>query len=128
MEKTKTYKPNQKILEKYVDVLVNFALNKEKRIQKRDTVLITVSESAKPLFYEIQKAVLQAGGNALIRYLPDDDAKYNFSKMFYDNASKEQLSFVAQKYQKGLADQIDHSIYIISEVDKKSLQKINSKK
>ncbi len=121
-------KPTKKILEKYADVLVNFALNNGKGIKRGDTVLITVPESAKPLLYEIQKAILKAGGNFILRYLVDDDASYNFSKMFYDNASDTQLSFAPHAYQKGLVDAVDHSLYVISEVDKKSMQLVNPKK
>jgi aminopeptidase len=122
------YKPSKKILEKYADVLVNFALNKGEGVKKGDTVLITVPESAKPLLFEIQKSILKAGGNFITRYLQDDDSEYNFSKMFYDNASDEQLSFAPKKYQKGLIDEVDHSMYIIAEVDQKSMKSVDSKK
>lgn len=122
------YKPSKKVLEKYADVLVNFALNKGKGIKKGDTVLVTIPESAKPLLFEVQKAILKAGGNFIVRYLTDDDKEYNFSKMFYENASAEQISFAAKKYQKGLIDSVDHGLYIISEVDKKALQGVDSEK
>ncbi len=122
------YKPSKKILEKYADVLVNFALGKGEGVKKGETVLITAGESAKPLIFEIQKAILKSGGNFIMRYLTEDDSEYNFSKMFYENSSDEQLSFVLKKYQKGLIDEIDHSIYIESDVDKHSMKSVDPNK
>ena len=62
------YIPNQKILEKYANVLVNFALNSGKGIKKGDTVLVQVGESARPLYIEIMKAVWKKGGNIISNY------------------------------------------------------------
>ncbi len=123
------YTPNQKILEKYADVLVNFALNSGKGIKKGDTVLVQAGESARPLYIEILKAVWRKGGNVISNYsmdtYNDDD---NTSKFFYQNAKKEQLEFFPAKYQKGLIEEIDHSIYIISETNKFSLKDVDPAK
>ena len=42
------YQPSQKILEKYADVIVNFALGGGKGIKKGETVRLTVYDIAKP--------------------------------------------------------------------------------
>jgi aminopeptidase len=123
------YIPNQKILEKYADVLVNFALNSGKGIKKGDTVLVQAGESARPLYVELLKAVWRKGGNVISNYSLDTYSEAdNTSKFFYDNATKEQLDYFPAKYQKGLIDEMDHSIYIISETNKHALKGVDSKK
>jgi aminopeptidase len=123
------YIPNQKILEKYADVLVNFALNSGKGIKKGDTVLVQAGESARPLYVELLKAVWRKGGNVISNYSLDTYSETdNTSKFFYDNATKEQLDYFPAKYQKGLVDEMDHSIYIISETNKHALKGVDSKK
>jgi aminopeptidase len=123
------YIPNQKILEKYANVLVNFALNSGKGIKKGETVLVQAGESARELYVELLKAVWRKGGNVISNYSLDTycDAD-NISKFFYQNATKEQLEFFPKKYQRGLIDEMDHSIYIISETNKHALKGVDSKK
>lgn len=117
------YTPSQNILDKYADVLVNFALGKTNGIKKGDVVLLQVPECAKPILPSLQKAVLKAGGHYITRYSPE-----NNSKQFYDLASKEQLTFFPSKYVKGVVDQADHFLSIISTVNKKELEKVDPKK
>lgn len=128
----KDYTPSQKILENYAKVLVNFALGSGKGVQKGETVYLTVSEYAKPLYVELRKAILKAGGNVISNYLPDDDdtgnKHFNLSKQFYTHASEEQLKYFPAKYLRGLVDEVDHSIAIISETNKKALQGVDPKK
>ena len=124
-----TYTPNQKILERYANVLVNFALNSGKGIKKGDTVLVQAGESARPLYVELLKAVWRKGGNVISNYSLDTYSDSdNTSKFFYENATKEQLEHFPAKYQKGLIDEMDHSIYIISETNKHALKGVDSKK
>jgi len=118
----------KKILERYADVLVNFALNDGKGIKKGDVVRISARESAKPLFIELRKAVLKAGGHILSHYGLEADEHHNPAKDFYNLASKEQLQFFPEKYYKGLVDTIDHHIGIISEENVKALEGIDPKK
>jgi aminopeptidase len=123
------YIPNQKILEKYANVLVNFALNSGKGIKKGDTVLVQASEASRALYIELLKAVWRKGGNVITSYSLDTYSENdNTSKFFFENATKEQLEFFPAKYQKGLVDQMDHSIYIISETNKQALKGVDSKK
>jgi aminopeptidase len=128
----KDYTPSQKVLENYAKVLVNFALGGGTGIKKGETVYLTVSEYAKPLYVELRRAILKAGGNVISNYLPDDDdtgnKHFNLSKQFYDLASEDQLKYFPAKYLRGLVDEVDHSIAIISETNKKALQGVDPKK
>lgn len=123
-----TYKPVDKLLENYADILVNFALGGGKGIKKGDVVQIVVWESAKPMFIALRKAVLKAGGHPLSKYMPDDEQRLNPSRDFYRYASKDQLKFFPKEYLRGLVDQMDHMVAIISETNKKALAGIDPKK
>ena len=122
------YHPSQKILEKYADVLVNFALGGGEGIKKGETVRLTVYDIAKPFYVQLRRAILKAGGNVLSIYLPADEGKINLEKEFYDLADENQLKFFPDKFLKGLVDQIDHSIFIDSETNKFSLKEVDPKK
>ena len=122
------YQPSQEILEKYAGLLVNFALRNGKGIKKGDVVYLICYQSAKPMLMELQKVVLRAGGHYISKYIPDDDGKFTPSKDFYELANDAQLKFFPKKYLKGLIDQIDHSIFIISQKDKLALKNIAPKK
>ncbi|HAO64509.1 TPA: aminopeptidase [Candidatus Taylorbacteria bacterium] len=124
----KLYQPAQQILEKYAHVLVNFALGSGEGIKKGDTVYLIAEEYAKPLFLEIQKAIWRSGGHVISNYRPSNDASYAVEKDFYLIAENHQLEFFPAKYMKGLIDEIDHSIYLLSETDKQALKGIDAKK
>jgi len=128
----KIYTPKTKILKNYADVLVNFALGGGKGVKRGETVYLTVPECAKPLYVELRKAIIKAGGNVISNYLPDDDdtgnKNFSISRQFYELASEDQLKHFPGKYLKGLIDEIDHSIHIIAEVNKKSLAGVDPKK
>ncbi len=126
--KNTLYTPPKKILERYADVLVNFALGGGKGIKKGDVVLVQVPEFAKPLYAEILKAVWKAGGHAIGRYLTSDDILFKEGREFYLRASKEQINFFPDKLMRGQLEQIDHSLFIISKTDPKSLQGVDSRK
>lgn len=128
MPEKNNYKPSQKILEKYAQVLVNFALRDGRGIKKGDVVNIIAEEYSKPLFLELRKAVWKAGGHVISTYYPSNDEEYNVDRDFFDNAQEEQLSFFPSKHFRGLIDQIDHSIFIISETNKHALKDIDPKK
>src|SRR3990172_5026232 len=124
----KSFTISGKILEKYADVLVNFALSSGKGIKKGDVVRIVARESSKPLFIELRKAVLKAGGHIIAHYGPEADEKHNPAKDFYELASRDQLTFFPEKYYKGLVDTLDHNVVIISDENKKQLETFNPKK
>ncbi len=122
------YTPPQKILENYAKVFVRFALNGGKGMKKGDVVRLIASESAKPLFIEVRKEIYRAGGHVISSYLPDDDDRYNASRDFYELASGAQLDFFPEKFLKGMIEQIDHHIYIISRASKTALRGVDPKK
>lgn len=122
------YQPPQEILEKYADVLINFALGGGEGIRKGDVVRIITEEAAKPFYFELYKAILKAGGHPLTSYLPDDDKNFNFSRAFYELASDEQIDFFPEKYFRGIADTVDHSVGLLCDVDKHALEGIDPAK
>jgi len=133
MSSSKPYLPSEKILKKYADVMVNFALNRGRGIEKGDVVRVSSSESAKPLFIAICNAVVDAGGHVLSHYGPDEeqgDKRRNISvsRYFYENASEEQIQFLPAKYLKGVVDQMDHSLFILAEKDPHALKGVDPKK
>lgn len=121
-----SYTPSRKTLQKYADVLVNFALNSGKGIKKGDTVRIVCHEEAKDLYRELRLAVTKSGGHVIGAYLPSSDG--TFEKDFYSNASDDQLKHFPKKYMQGLIDEIDHQIVIISEMNKQALKGIDPDK
>ena len=86
------YQPSKKILDKYADLLINFALNRGNGIKKGDVVLLQVSECAKPLLVALRRAVLKAGGHSIIQYIPD-----GMQREFYELANENQLKFFPDK-------------------------------
>jgi aminopeptidase len=128
-----SYTPSQQLLEKYADLMVNFALNKGQGIKKGDVVRVSSSESAKPLYIAICNAIVDAGGHVLSHYGPDDeqgDKRRNISvsRYFYEHATEEQLKFLPAKYLKGVVEQMDHSLFILAEADPHALKGVDPKK
>src|SRR3989344_59333 len=128
----KDYTPPKKVLKKYADVLVNFARGGGKGATRGETVYLTCNEYAKPLYVELRRAILKAGGNLISNYLPDDDdtgnKSFNISRQFYELANDEQLSHFPRRFLRGLVEEMDHSVLIISDTNKKALAGIDPKK
>ncbi|MDO8564629.1 MAG: aminopeptidase [bacterium] len=122
------YTPPQKILERYADVFVNFALNSGKGIKKGEVVHLICYEAAKPLYAEIKKKILFAGGHVISDYRPDSGDRFPFDRDFFLHAKPHQLKFFPRTYARGLVNQLDHSIFILSEVDLHELEGIPPKK
>ena len=118
-----SYQPSEELLEKYADVMINFALNGGEGVKEGEVVQLRVSEVAKPLLVALRRAVLKAGAHPIIFYTPDE-----FAREHYELASDEQLSFFPKKFLKGLVDEIDHTVAVLSETDKKELDGIDSGK
>ena len=128
-----SYTPPKEILEKYADVMVNFALGGGKGIKKGEVVRVSATESGKPLFTAMCNAIVKSGGHVISNYAPDDEQgdkrrAESFTRYFYDNAKDHQLDFFPAKYLKGIADQIDHSLYILSDADPHALKGVDPKK
>lgn len=118
-----SYQPSEELLEKYADVMINFALNGGEGVKNGEVVQLRVSEVAKPLLVALRRAALKAGAHPIIFYTPDE-----FAREHYELASDEQLSFFPKKFLKGLVDEIDHTVAVLSETDKKELDGIDSGK
>ncbi len=128
-----SYIPSEKILKNYADVLVNFALGGGKGIKKGEVVRVSASESAKPLFIAVCNAIVDAGGHVLSHYGPDDeygDKRRNIgvTRYFYEHAQPHQLDFFPKKYLKGVADEMDHSVFLLAEKDPHALKGVDPKK
>jgi aminopeptidase len=117
------YSPSQEILEKYAQVLVNFALNSGGGVKKGEVVRLVVGESAKPLYVALRNRILMSGAHFITSYYPE-----GVTREYFQLAGEDQLKFFPQKYLRGLAKEIDHSIGIISETDKHELEGIDPAK
>ena len=114
------YSPSQKILDKYADVLVKYALNGGRGVKPGEVVFLQVPESAKPLLKSLQRSVLKSGAHPIIQYLPDE-----MSKEFFELASVDQLKFFPSTYLKGRVKQADHFLMILAETDYHELEGID---
>ena len=123
-----SYTPPQSILERYADVLVNFALGGGGGIKEGEVVRIVAPESAKPLYVELHRAVWRAGGNTLGHYVPNDDAEYNLARDFIEIAGERQLDFFPAQQSRGLVDQMDHQVSVLSDADMHALEGADPRK
>jgi aminopeptidase len=115
--------PSPLILQRYAKVLVDFALNDGKGIKKGDVVRLNVSESAKPLYVALRDQILKSGGIPLTNYMPDDVARG-----YYELANHDQLTYFPIKMTRGMVEDVDHSISIISDTNLHELEGIDPKK
>jgi aminopeptidase len=122
------YRPPQEILEAYADVLINFALGGGAGVARGDVVRVAAPESAKPLYAQLRRAVWKAGAHVIGNYMPSDDEQLKLSRDFYEIADDEQLDFFAARYMRGLVDEIDHQVSIISDTDLHALEGIDPAK
>ncbi|MGD0386124.1 MAG: aminopeptidase [Solirubrobacteraceae bacterium] len=120
-----SFRPSQVVLERYADVLVNFALGGGSGVKRGEVVRVTAHEVAKPLYVELHRAVWRAGGHTIGHYLPDDDEQCNLSRAFYELAGDEQIDFFAGAYLRGMIDQIDHQVTVLSETDMHALEGVD---
>ena len=119
------YAPPAVVLQRYADVLINFALGGGSGIGEGDVVRITAHESAKPLYAELRKAVWRAGGHVIGQYLPDDDDRFNLSRDFYEVANDAQIDFFPAQAMRGMIDEIDHQVTVISDSDLHALEGVD---
>jgi aminopeptidase len=123
-----SYVPPQVILERYASVLVDFALGGGRGIRPGEVVRIVANESAKPLYAELAKAVWRAGGHVIACYEPDDDARANVSRDFFELASDEQLDHFNAHYYRGLVDEMDHQVAVLADSDPRALDSVDPAK
>lgn len=123
------YTPPRSILEKYADVLVNFALGGGAGIKKGDVVHLNATESAKPLYVEVRNAILKAGGHVISNYLPDGTAdRRSVTREFFELAKPHQLDWFPENYIKGLVQDLDHTIHLLAHSNPKELEGVDPKK
>jgi aminopeptidase len=120
---SETYTPSPQILANYAKVLVNFALNSGNGVKPGEVVRLTVNECAKPLYIAIRNQILKSRAHVITSYIPD-----NVEREYFELANDAQLKFFPKKYLRGLADEIDHSIGIISETNQHELEGIDPAK
>ncbi len=118
-----SYRPSEKILAKYAQVLVGFALNNGQGVKEGEVVFLQVSEAAKPLLIHLRRQALLAGAYPIIQYLPE-----GLEREFYELAKKDQLIFFPKKYLKGIVEQADHFVSVLSETNKYELEGIAPQK
>lgn len=117
------YQPSQEILEKYADLLVNFALNSGEGIKPGEVIQVIADDVAKPMLVELHKAILKAGGHPMLRMVPTE-----INKTFYELANDDQLTHFPEDYARARVDLIDHNIGIVSDVDPHELSGIEPTK
>lgn len=122
-KQVKTFSIDETILQKYADVMVNFALHNGEGAGKDDVVEIVMHESAKEFLPHLQREVLKSGAKYIVRYLPHGIARDKF-----ELGSDEQIEFMPENMIKGRIKDITCSLHIISEIDKEELKGIEPSK
>jgi aminopeptidase len=120
-----SYSPPAEILDRYAEVLVNFALGGGTGIKPGETVYLSASLSALPFYRALRKVIFDSGG-LMISALGDD--MDGFGGYFYERASDQQLTAFPAPYYKGLVKVIDHRIAVLSDHDVHELDDVEPKK
>lgn len=121
-------KLDESLLTKYAKVMVQYALNNGKGINKGDTIMLAGQECTKDLFIAIAKEIYKAGGNLITNYLPDNVRDSSLPRFLLENGTDEQIGFFARPYWQGVVDAVDHILFIISEPDIHYLEGLPSTK
>jgi hypothetical protein len=77
-------------LERYADLLFNFALGGGSGINPGDVVELIAPEGALPLYAELSRAVWRARGHVLGDYRPDEGGRVNLRRDFFEIADDDQ--------------------------------------
>ncbi len=124
-----TYVPDSKILKKYADVLVKFALGDGRGIKRGEVVFIQVPESAKDMINPLTLSVLEIGGHPLTQFIPEGvDRKTGIDRLFFENASEEQIKYFPKNLLLGRIKDVDHFVSILATNDPHELQGVDSQK
>ncbi len=121
-----SYTPPAAILEKYAHLLVEFGLQSRNGTAPKPGAVVhfIVPEAARPLYFYLQKAILQHGYHPMGEYVPSNDETYNFDSNFFTEASESQRTFELLTYKKAQVDQADCYIRIIADTLPHGLKKI----
>ncbi len=120
-----SYEVPQAYIERYADLLVNFALGGGTGIAPGDVVQVIAPEAAKPLYAELCRAVWRAGGHVIADFRPDDGPEVSLTRDFYELAGPEQHAFFPESYYRGQIDQIDHLVYVRCTTDPRALSTVD---
>jgi len=115
--------PDQKMLKKYADILVKFALRGGKWAKKGEVVFVQIPECAKAFYLPLQEAILEVGAYPIFEYLAD-----GVTRNFYELATEDQITFLPRAFLSGKVEEMTHIISIIAEADKYELQGIDPNK
>ncbi|RYY64098.1 MAG: aminopeptidase, partial [Chitinophagaceae bacterium] len=121
-------KLDDSLLQKYAQVMVHYALNNGKGINKGDTVFLVGQECAKDLFLAVARTVYAAGGNVIPNFQPDNTREGSLARTLLERGSDEQLAFFAKPYWQGIVESADHILFLISEPDIHYLEGIPASK
>src|SRR4051812_30525341 len=105
-------KLDETILKKYAQVMVLYALNNGKGINKGDTVFLVGQECSRDLYLAIAKEIYTAGGNVISNYQPDNTREQSLARFILQNGSEQQITFFATPYWQGIVDSVDHILFI----------------
>jgi aminopeptidase len=125
---TNMMKPDESLLKKYAQVMVQYALNNGEGINKGDTVFLVGQECTKDLFIAIAKEIYAQGGNVITNYLPNNTRNNSLPRFLLQHGSDEQIGFFAKPYWQGIVDATDHILFIVSEPDIHYLEGLPSSK
>ena len=117
------FTPSTKILERYANVLVNFALGGGAGIKPGEVVLLCVPECARPMLQPLHDAVLKSGGHPVIDIIPD-----GLQRSFFENANDDQILYRPMKRMLATVEDCNHRLYMIAEHEKYELSGIDSEK
>lgn len=120
-----SYQPSPDILEKYADILVNFALGGGTGIKPGDVVYLQSPLSALLFYRALRKAIFERGGHTISALGDDMDG---WTRYFYDHANNQQLIAFPAKYFKGLVADVDHRIAVIADHNVHELDRVDPKK
>jgi len=122
------FKLDESLLKNYAKVMVRYALNDGKGINKGDTVFLVGQECTRDLFMAVAAEVYAAGGNLITNYQPNNLRDSSIARFLLQNGSDEQVSFFATPYWKGIVEATDHICFLLSEPDIHYLEGIPSAK
>lgn len=117
------FTPSDIHLNRYADLLINFALGSGEGIKKGEVIQCLVPDVAKPILLPLQRSILKSGGHPIIRFLPS-----GLDKEFYDLANRDQLTFFPKKYLRERVNLIDHSVAMLAEHDLHELKDTDPRK
>lgn len=108
------YQPEQVILDRYADVLVNYALGNGNGVQPRERVWVRANTSALPLYSAVLRSIIDAKAS-YIEGLHDDMS--GTLRYLHNNGEAHQLSDNPRSLYDGMARNTDHMLVIASEHD-----------